>query len=235
MPRMRMRRKKNLESRLEACSDYLIPAETDDLNFSTAAEQKDYIDCAALFGREAPVYLEIGCGKGQFITELAQRHPENNYLAVEKVGNVIVSAAERAKELRLPNVLFMKTGAEYLARFLPPQSISGIYLNFSCPFPKHSHRTHRLTHRRFLAIYRTIMKPDAFLYQKTDNMHFFEFSIEELSKSGFVLQNLSLDLHSSDFEGNIVTEYESRFVAEGKPIYRLEAYLSNPEQGDASH
>ena len=226
---MRMRRKKNLEPRMEAVSDLLIPCVSDDLNFSTAADVKDYVDYRALFGNDHPVFLEIGCGKGQFIIETAKRHPENNYIAVEKIANVLVTAAENTKKEGLTNLLFMKTGAEYQNRFLPPHTISGIYLNFSTPFPKKSHRTHRLTHRRFLEIYRTIMADHAFIWQKTDDAGLFAFSIEEFSKSGFVLQNISLDLAEDEMEDNIVTEYEARFMEQGLPIYRLEAYLSDPD------
>lgn len=225
LPRMRMRRKKNLEPRLEKCSALLIPCRTEDLDFRHAGNVKEYIDYKDLFGNDNPVYLEIGCGKGQFIIEMARRHPENNYIAVEKAANVLVTACENTIKADLKNLLYMQTGAEYLPKFLPPHTIHGIFLNFSTPFPKNSQVTHRLTHHRFLAIYRELMTPDAFLFQKTDNPKLFEFSIEELSQNGFLLKNVSLDLHNSDYEDNIVTEYEARFAAEGMPIYRLEAYL----------
>jgi tRNA (guanine-N7-)-methyltransferase len=107
-----------------------------------------------------------------------------------------------------------------------PQSIARIFLNFSCPFPKAAYATHRLTHLRFLEIYKRIMKKDAEIHQKTDNMHFFEFSLEQLSLGGFALKNISLDLHNSGFEGNIETEYEHRFASLGQPIYRLEAFIA---------
>jgi tRNA (guanine-N7-)-methyltransferase len=98
-------------------------------------------------------------------------------------------------------------------------------LNFSCPFPKAAYASHRLTHQNFLEIYKEIMKKGSEIHQKTDNMHFFEFSIEHFTKSGFALKNVSLDLHNSDFEGNIVTEYEQKFVSQGLPIYRLVAKM----------
>ncbi|MBR5753413.1 MAG: tRNA (guanosine(46)-N7)-methyltransferase TrmB [Clostridia bacterium] len=226
---MRMRKKKNLVPRLEAVSDYLLDTATDDPNAKTAVLDKAYFDYPALFGNDHPVFLEIGCGKGQFIAELAARHPEYNYIAVEKVSNVIVMAAERAKEAGLTNVKFAPCGAEYLPKFLPDRSIAGIYLNFSCPYPKNTYANRRLTNGRFLAIYKDLLAPGAEIHQKTDNMHFFEYSVEEFSKAGYRLKNLSLDLHNSDFEGNIVTEYEARFSDLGQPIYRLEAYLPDPE------
>ena len=225
---MRMRKKKYLDERISACDGYLLTLVSEDKNFETAKEKTDYIDFSKLFGNDNPVYLEIGCGKGQFVCELAKRNPQNNYIAVEKVGNVIVSAAELAKKDDIKNVRFLKCGAEYLQCFIPKNSIEGIYLNFSCPYPKKAYTSHRLTNGKFLEIYKDIMKPGAEIHQKTDNMHFFEYSIEEFTKSGFSLKNVSLDLHNSDFEGNIVTEYESKFTAQGLPIYRLEAYL--PEE-----
>ena len=222
---MRMRKKKYLDERIDACEGLLLTLVSEDRNFETAKEKKNYLDFEELFGNSNPVYMEIGCGKGQFVCELAKLHPEYNYLAVEKVGNVIVSAAERAKNEGLTNVRFLKCGAEYLQCFIPKKSIEGLYLNFSCPYPKKAYTSHRLTNERFLNIYKDILKDGAEIHQKTDNMHFFEYSIEEFTKCGFALKNISLDLHSSDFEGNIVTEYESKFVAEGLPIYRLEAYI----------
>lgn len=225
---MRMRKKKNLEPRLAAVADYLLDASSDDPNAKTAVLVKEYYDYEEIFGNDHPVYLEIGCGKGQFIAELAAREPEHNFIAVEKVSNVIVMAAERAKEAGLTNVKFALCGAEYLPKFIPEQSIAGLYLNFSCPYPKNTYANHRLTNPRFLGIYKELLAPGAEICQKTDNMHFFEYSIEQFTRCGYMLKNISLDLHNSDFEGNIVTEYEQRFSSQGFPIYRLEAWL--PEQ-----
>lgn len=222
---MRMRKKKNLEQRLEACAGVLVPVQYADLNFDTEVEEDLTLDFQALFGNDNPVHLEIGCGKGGFVTEMARQNPHINFLAVEKTANVIVCGCERAQSMELSNVRFLKLSAQYLWRYIPQKSIERIYLNFSCPFPKEAYRNHRLTAPRFLRIYRQILADGARIWQKTDNMHFFEFSIESLSQNGFVLENVSLDLHHSGFEGNIVTEYEHRFSEQGLPIYRLEAYL----------
>ncbi|MBR4909858.1 MAG: tRNA (guanosine(46)-N7)-methyltransferase TrmB [Clostridia bacterium] len=222
---MRMRRKKHLPERLGAVDDILFISEHEDRNFNTAIQAKEYFDLEKWFGNRNPVYLEIGCGKGAFAAEFARRNPEVNLLAVEKDANVIVAACELCKAENIPNLKFIKCSAEYIEKYIEPQSIAGIFLNFSCPFPKNKYASHRLTSARFLEIYKRILAPGARIAQKTDNMHFFEFSIEQLSKAGFVIENVSLDLHNSDFEGNIVTEYESRFIAEDLPIYRLEAHL----------
>lgn len=221
---MRMRRKKNLEERLAGCGEYLLYFDRENKDFSQK-EETHFLNFEEIFGNKNPVSLEVGCGKGGFSLEIAKRNPDINFLAVEKSSNVVVEAAEKAKALGLPNLRFARGGAEYLDCFIRENEISDIYLNFSCPFPKKSYAAHRLTHRNFLEIYKKILKEGGEIYQKTDNMHFFEFSIEEFTASGFALKNVSLDLHNSGFEGNIVTEYEKKFSDAGMPIYRLEAYI----------
>lgn len=220
---MRMRKKKNLEARLEEVKEYILHTECEEKDFEKDVE-KSLFDYEEVFGNSNPVRLEIGCGKGQFICEMAKRNPDVNFIAVEKIKNVIVAACEKAKEEGLTNVKFIAGCAEYLPRFIPENSVELIYLNFSCPFPKAKYARHRLTHRFFLEIYRKLLTEKGEIHQKTDNMHFFEFSLEEYSAAKYTIKNLSLDLHNSGFEGNIVTEYEKRFSDLGQPIYRVEAY-----------
>lgn len=219
---MRMRRKKHLDERLDLVSGQIINLRVDTIRFD-ADEAPKYLDFSALFGNDNPVEMEIGCGKGGFICELAARHPNVNFLAVELYANVLVSACERAKERGLTNVRFLSGNAEYLERFIPPHSIRRLYLNFSTPFPKKRQATHRLTHPHFLEMYKGLLMPGASLVQKTDGRVFFQYSLEQLSQCGYTLQNVSLDLHADGIEDNIVTEYESRFIAQGLPIYRVEA------------
>ena len=220
---MRMRKKKYLNERLDAVKGLILDTDLEERDFEKAIQTKDYFDFEELFGNSNPVHLEIGCGKGQFIVEMAARCPDINFIAVEKERNVIVAAVEKVEKAELTNVRFIAGCAEYLPRFIPEHSIERIYLNFSCPYPKEKYKKHRLTHRFFLNIYRQLLKEDGDIHQKTDNMHFFEFSLQEFSQEGFGLYNVSLDLYNSDFEGNIVTEYEKRFSDLGQPIYRLEA------------
>lgn len=222
---MRMRRKRNLDQRLADCKDKLFEIITDELNFEKAIQNKEYLDFDKIFGNGNPTVLEIGCGKGKFACEYAKAHPEQNVIAIEKYGNVIVEACERAIEDGIDNLYFIKGNAEYLPKYIKDGSVERIFLNFSCPFPKNKYAIHRLTHHRFLSIYRLLLCEGGEIHQKTDNMHFFEFSIEEFSQNGFALKNVSLDLHRSGFEDNIMTEYEARFSSMGMPIYRLEAYI----------
>ena len=222
---MRMRHKKNLDERLEKVSNYLITLRNYSLNFNDVENEKHLLDLKELFGNDNPVYLEVGCGMGTFGVTYAKQNPDINLICVEKVRDVICTACEKAKAENLTNIKFLDCAAEYLPSYLPAHSIGLIFLNFSCPYPKKSHACHRLTADRFLGIYKELMTDDAAIFQKTDNMHFFEFSLESFSKNGFELSNISLDLHNSDFEGNIVTEYEARFSSQGFPIYRVEARL----------
>lgn len=221
---MRIRKKKHLDERLSQVSDFLFISDMEDRNFNTAVLSPEYLALEEWFGRKAPLFLEIGCGKGGFAAEFAKQNPDINLLAVEKSANVLVQACERAQAENLPNLRFIKCGAEYLPKYLAPGSVERVFLNFSCPFPKASYASHRLTHPRFLAIYRQLMTEEAEIHQKTDNRQLFEFSLETLSCAGFALKNVSLDLHHSGWKGNIETEYERKFVAQGFPIYRLEAY-----------
>ena len=222
---MRMRRKKNLDRRIEDCSGYFLNFNENTNRDAREITQNQLIDFTKLFGNDNPVVLEIGCGKGRFANTHAKLNPNINILAVEKCDNVLITAAESAKEQDIKNIKFICCGAEYLQRYNPENSIKTLYLNFSCPYPKSKYANHRLTAKRFLSIYKNILMDNAEIHQKTDNKGLFEFSIEQLSDFGYTIKNVSLDLHNSNFEGNIMTEYEARFTALGQPIYRLEAYM----------
>lgn len=224
---MRMRRKKHFESRLEACKDYLIPTACEKLNEVEVANDTAYIDYEHIFGNNNKVVLEIGCGMGQFVCENAILHPDTNFIAIEKVTNVIITACERAIKENLRNVKFINTNAACLPRYIKPNTIQKIYLNFSNPLPSKSDAKQRLTYERFLIIYKNLLVSKGEIYQKTDDKTFFEYSMEQYQKCGFELKNISLDLHNSGIVGDIVTEHEKKFSDQGLPIYRVEAYLKD--------
>ncbi|MBQ3132937.1 MAG: tRNA (guanosine(46)-N7)-methyltransferase TrmB [Clostridia bacterium] len=221
---MRPRHKKHLAERMEACAENLMVIPGDARDYREVIKEQAWIDTAAYFGNQNPVHMEIGCGMGTFIVTLAARHPEINFIAVEVVADVIVVAAEKARQAGLTNVLFVRVDAIYLPKYFPPHSIERLYLNFSCPYPKNSYKNHRLTHRKFLALYRMLLTEGGDLHQKTDNRHFFEFSLAEFSAERWTLTDVTLDLHADKetYPDNIVTEYEDRFLKLGQPIYRLE-------------
>lgn len=225
---MRMRKKRNLEERIAACADVMLYMQNQNEHANDPLDESLFFDSMKVFGNNNSLHLEIGCGKGGFVLEIARQHPEINYVAVEKTPNVLITGMEALKELNLPNVRFCLGQAEYLEHLFRPHTVDRLYLNFSCPFPKETYARHRLTHTRFLKIYNKVLKQGAEIHQKTDNMRLFEFSIEHFSANGFAMKNVSLDLHNSGFKGNIMTEYEKRFTEMGMPIYRLEA-VNPPE------
>lgn len=202
---MRARKKKNTVPRLERCGELLVDG------------------IVIPDGKKA--YLEIGCGKGKFITGLAALHPENFYFAMEKVPDVMVMAAEKCRDGGLENVRFLLEDATKLPEICPENGLDGIYLNFSDPWPKKRHTERRLTHRGFLEKYKKILKKDGWIKMKTDNEGLFEFSLEEFADSGFTLSEVTTDLHASDIENEVMTEYETRFSEQGMNIFHLRAEI----------
>ena len=220
-----MRRKSRLDERITECGEHLLITEGCDFYKKPEQEKYDIIDLKKVFGNDNPVMLEIGCGKGGFAFKIAEKYPEINFIAVEKISNVIIEACEKADREKPKNLRFMNVAAENLLYYLSEHSISVIFLNFSCPYPKYTYRNRRLTYFRYLDIYKKLLIKGGEIRLKTDNRGFFEFSLQSLSENGFILKNITLDLHAGDLTDNIETEYEKMFVAEGKPIYKLEAYL----------
>lgn len=216
-----MRRKPHLEKRLGECSDILLSPELTDKNMKRAALEKEYLDLAAVFGNGNPVELEIGCGFGSFVCEIAQRRPYINFIAVEKISNVIVTAAERAKAAGLTNVFFLNCAAEILPKYIRDGAIEKLYLNFSTPLPKQGYARQRLTHPRFLAEYSQLLKKGGTVIQKTDDRDFYYFSLESFKSCGYEIIESCEDLCALRDPQNIVTEYERKFIGEGKKIYRI--------------
>lgn len=175
-----------------------------------------------IFGNDNPIHIEIGMGKGQFLMQLAKNNPNTNYIGIEKYSSVLVRALEKLEQEPLPNIRFIRMDAETIEEVFEPEEIDQIYLNFSDPWPKDRHAKRRLTSREFLARYEKILKKDGLIIFKTDNRPLFDFSLEQVEQAGWTLVNHTFDLHHSEFaKGNIMTEYETRFAAEGKPICRM--------------
>ncbi len=181
---------------------------------------------AAVFGNTNPIHIEIGMGKGQFITGLAIANPDINYVGIEKYSSVLLRALEKQEELQLPNLRFLRFDAEDICDIFAEDEVARIYLNFSDPWPKERHAKRRLTSERFLKRYRQFLEPTkGYVAFKTDNVDLFEFSLEQVMEAGWTLSDVTRDLHNSMFnEGNIMTEYEERFSSMGNPICRLVAF-----------
>ncbi len=214
---MRVHKKKHGAERLENCGNIVIG----DLKTEGTTSEE-------LFGNDRPLRIEIGCGKGDFIVGTAAKEPNVNFLAIERVSDVLVTAAEKVKASGLSNVRVCCVDAKELTEIFAPRSIDRIYLNFSDPWPKARHEKRRLTYRSFLEIYKTVLKEDGAVYFKTDNRGLFDFSLEEFENFGMKLEKLTFDLHNSEYaQGNVMTEYEKRFSSMGVPINRVEARFGN--------
>lgn len=175
------------------------------------------------FGNDNPIRIEIGMGKGKFITQLALENPDVNYIGIEKYSSVLIRAIEKCEEIEVPNLRFIRMEAEYICDVFDKDEVDRIYLNFSDPWPKDRHAKRRLTSKQFFERYDVILKPDGIVEFKTDNDLLFEFSLEQVPEAGWNLMAQTWDLHHDEelVQGNVMTEYESKFSAMGNPIHKL--------------
>ena len=220
---MRMHRKPHLDERLLACGDIVTIANLADKNMKRATDEKEYLNLKEIFGNANPVHLEIGCGKGKFVCETALLNPDINFVACEKISNVIIDACERTVQEGIKNIHFLNCAAEVLTKYFKPKTVEKIYLNFSNPLPKEGYKKQRLTHPRFLDIYREILKDNGVIVQKTDDKDFYLFSLESYKEAGFKIIETCEDLKNNHVEGDVETEHEKLFKERGKPIYRIVA------------
>ncbi|MGA5692222.1 tRNA (guanosine(46)-N7)-methyltransferase TrmB [Cytobacillus pseudoceanisediminis] len=174
------------------------------------------------FDKDQPLHIEIGTGKGRFITGMAKANPEINYIGIELADSVIITALDRIIEDELPNVKLLNVNANDLRDYFEKGEVDRVYLNFSDPWPKKRHAKRRLTYKSFLEIYENILGHKGEIHFKTDNQGLFESSLMSFSEYGMLLTFVSLDLHNSDYEGNIMTEYEEKFSSRGSRIFRCE-------------
>lgn len=205
---MRQRSIKNLDEKLELNSSFLI---------REPREVKG--KWAEVFGNDNPIYLEIGCGKGQFIYSYASKNPDKNYIAIEGQENVVLRALEKAEAGGLKNLRIFIDFVQDIKDYFEEGELAGVYLNFSDPWPKARHAKRRLTYHKRLANYKEIIGKEGYIEFKTDNEGLFDFTLEEIQLGEFEMVEMSRDLHNSDFEAkNITTEYEDKFRNGGKNI-----------------
>ena len=211
-----MRKKKNSETRLLRVSEFLYEHNGEPMSDPAGR---------VFFNTGAEVMLEIGAGKGAFACEMAMRNPSAAYFAMERVTDCVLLAAERASaytEGGVKNLKFIKETADRLCDIFAPRTVDRIYLNFSDPWSKKGYAKRRLTHRRYLAVYFNLLKDGGTLTFKTDNVGLFDFSLEEIEAMGLVPEAVTRDLHSSEWSvGNVMTEYETNFAAQGIKINML--------------
>ena len=213
---MRLRRKPWIDTAIQEYADFVTPLGGDWVRLCGAWQDA--------FGRAAPLHVEIGVGKGDFLTELAALHPNVNYVGLEAQQGVLYFAARKAAARGLSNIRLIVFDAAHLLELFSPHEVDCIYLNFSDPWPKKRHAKRRLTSEGFLACYQTVLKKDGKLCFKTDNTALFEYSLATLAREGWYLSSVTHDLHAADDTGNIMTEYERKFSARGASIARLVAH-----------
>lgn len=206
---MRLRNVKNKEEILNSC-DILIK----EFNDIKGKWQKE-------FNNNNPIYIEIGMGKGKFIIENAIRYPNINFIGIEKYDSVLARAVQKVSS-DIKNLRFVRADAKNINDVFDKE-VDRIYLNFSDPWPKDRHAIRRLTSEKFLKMYEEIFKDTKEIYQKTDNRKLFEYSIISLVKNGYMLEDICLDLHNSNRENIIISEYEEKFVKNNNTIYYLVA------------
>lgn len=176
------------------------------------------------FGNDHPIHIEVGMGKGRFITQLAFDHPEINYVGIERYSSVLLRALEKRETMtELQNLFFLCIDARELPEIFGENEVERIYLNFSDPWPKDRHAKRRLPSREFLSRYDKILVPQGTVEFKTDNRGLFDFALEEVEPAGWKLNACTFDLHhDADLsQGNVMTEYEEKFSALGNPIHKM--------------
>ena len=208
---MRMRKRRNLSPRMEKCAEVLIDS-----------PEEYYGQWLQRFPAFRHVQLELGCGKGRFTTETAASMPDTLLVAVEKVPDAMIIAMERTLERKLENVRFLDFDAARLPVLFAPGEAERIYINFCDPWPKSRDAKFRLTAPGFLRLYADALPLGGQIWFKTDNSPLFDWSVEQFTREGWAISELTHDLHANGPVG-VMTDYEAKFTAEGLKINRLVA------------
>lgn len=209
---MRVRKRKGAEDYLENHPQYVI------LNPEDAKGKWHQV-----FGNDNPIHIEVGSGKGAFITGMALQNPNINYIGIDIQVSVLSYALDKVIESQAPNVRLLRVDGSSLTNYFEDGEVALMYLNFSDPWPKTRHEKRRLTYKTFLETYQQILPEHGEIHFKTDNRGLFEYSLASFSQYGMILKQVWLDLHASNYESNVMTEYEQKFSAKGQVIYRVEA------------
>ncbi len=215
---MRRRKKKGADKQLLSYTEYVARTPQDNRG-KWASEW---------FGNDNPIHLELGAGRASFSIEHAKRNPDINYIAIDFKEEVLLPGVKNASELELHNMAFAWMDIREIQTVFSDDEVERIYLNFSDPWPKNRHVKRRLTHRGFLSLYKQIMVDTGWIHFKTDSDILFEFTLNECADLGLKMQNICLDLHERvPTEQIVMTDYERKFVANDKRIYRMEFSLAN--------
>ncbi len=180
----------------------------------------------SVFNNNQPIYIEIGMGKGDFILENAIRYPNINFIGIEKFDSIMALAIKKIDNYELSNLRLIRMDALDIENVFSKE-IDKIYLNFSDPWPKDRHAKRRLSSPIFLKKYDNIFKNIPLIEMKTDNRKLFEYSLISFNNNGYIIDDISLDLHKSNYENNIMTEYERKFSSLNNPIYYVKVEKNN--------
>lgn len=212
---MRLRKKPWIDEAIHDFDDFVFPKDR-------PAGETEHGHWGEIFKRQAPLFVELGTGKGTFISTLAARQPENNFIGIEAQQDVLYKAAQKVREQQLTNVRLLVFDINNLEEIFAPGEVAGFYINFCDPWPKARHAKRRLTHQSFLEKYGRLLQPGGKICFKTDNRPLFDFSLEEFAALNLKVSNISFDLHAEEPEDNIQTEYEQKFSRFGEKINRCE-------------
>lgn len=216
---MRLRRKPWVDEAIHDFDDFVYPRDR-----QAGEEQKGR--WRQIFGRDGRLYVELGTGKGDFISQMALRYPDVDFIGIEAQQDVLYSAAKKVRELGLSNVRLLVFDINKIEAIFAGHEVDQFYINFCDPWPKARHAKRRLTHTGFLRRYDRLLKKPGRLIFKTDNRPLFDFSLEQFREAGLVVEDVSFDLHGENRPDNIMTEYERKFSGFGEKINRCEVVFT---------
>ena len=210
---MRIRKKPNTEEKLQNFLNFVTTENIGEEHKGTWRK---------LFSEDLSreLFVELGMGKGDFITALAEKNPDKDFVGLEMEKEVVLKAARKIQEKNLKNIRLAVFDINKISEIFAPGEIDKLYINFCDPWPKKRHAKRRLTYVKFLDMYKKILKPCGEIHFKTDNRNLFDFSLEQFAEKNFEVRDVTFDLHANEPAENIRTEYENKFSAQGFKINR---------------
>ena len=199
---MRLRKKPHTDEKLQNFADFVTRGDVEPIQKDSTRE----------------LYVELGTGKGEFITQIAERCPQINFIGLEVEATCVLAAARKVREKNLSNVRLIVFDVENITEIFSEHEVDRLYINFCDPWPKKRHAKRRLTSEKFLERYKKILKVGGEIYFKSDNRGLFDYSLEQFALTGFEVRDVTFDLHANEPPENIRTEYENKFSEQGVPI-----------------
>ena len=199
---MRLRKKPHTDEKLQNFADFVTRGDVEPIQKDSTRE----------------LHVELGTGKGEFITQIAERYPQINFIGLEVEATCVLAAARKVREKNLSNVRLIVFDVENITEIFSEHEVDRLYINFCDPWPKKRHAKRRLTNEKFLERYKKILKVGGEIYFKTDNRGLFDYSLEQFALTGFEVRDVTFDLHANEPPENIRTEYENKFSEQGVPI-----------------